>query len=104
MKRHLVLATFAAAVMTLVIATREARSSDPATDGSTCAVPAANAPHGSVFWGCWTFFSSGPCRAVYRDTAGNFSLCGKCGPSGEPNPIGCSAISSQTLAIGFWCS
>jgi hypothetical protein len=103
-----VLAVFAAAVMTLVIAAREARSSDPASDppieGTTGAVPAANAPPGSVFWGCWTMFSSGPCRAVYQDTAGNFLLCGECGPGGQPNPKGCSATSSQALDRGFWCS
>src|SRR5262245_30431442 len=107
MKRHLVLAMLAAAVLTFVIAAREARSSDPPTngsDGSTSAVRAANAPPGSVFWGCWTMFSSGPCRAVYQDPTGNFLLCGQCGPGGQPNPKGCSATSSQALDRGFWCS
>jgi len=105
MKRSLVLTMFAAAVVTLFITAREARSSDPGDAGSTCPVPtAAAAPAGSVFSGCWSFFSTGACRAVYRDAAGNYSLCGKCGPTGEPNPNGCSAISAQTLAVGFWCS
>lgn len=56
------------------------------------------------FEGCWTYFSSGPCRAIYRDSQGNYFICGKCDSSGTPSPGACSAISPQTLQIGWWCS
>jgi hypothetical protein len=59
---------------------------------------------GSTFWGCWSFFSAGPCRAVYRDSEGNYTICGQCDRSGTPGPGVCSPISEQTLEIGFWCS
>jgi hypothetical protein len=62
------------------------------------------ATQGSTFWGCWSFFSAGPCRAVYRDSEGNYTICGQCDSSGTPGPGGCSAISEQTLEIGYWCS
>jgi hypothetical protein len=110
MKRQLMLTMFAAAAMILVVTVKEARSGDdspvPTTPaGERCGAPAAtDAPPGSVFQGCWNWFPTGACRAVYRDAAGNFSLCGKCGPTGQPNPNGCSPISSQSLATGFWCS
>jgi hypothetical protein len=104
MKRQFVLTLLAAAVVTLVIALTGARSGDAGTKGPSCPAPATTAaPATGVFQGCWTFFSSGSCRAVYRD-GDNWTLCGKCGPTGEPNPNGCSSISPQTLATGLWCS
>ena len=57
-----------------------------------------------LFEGCWTYFSAGPCRAIYRDSQGNYYICGKCDSSGSPSPGGCSQISPQTLQIGWWCS
>jgi hypothetical protein len=57
-----------------------------------------------LFEGCWTFFSAGPCRAIYRDSEGNYYICGKCDGSGSPGPGSCSQISPQTLQIGYWCS
>ena len=56
-----------------------------------------------VFQGCWTFFSSGPCRAIYSKNGG-YQICGECDDFGNPGSGGCSAISSQTLAQGYWCS
>jgi len=58
----------------------------------------------STFWGCWSFFPTGPCRAVYRDSGGNYMICGQCDRSGTPGPGVCSPISEQTLRFGFWCS
>lgn len=72
---------------------------------SATASPAATLKQNDrVFEGCWTFFSSGPCRAIYRDSAGKYYICGRCDSSGTPGPGGCSQISPQTLNFGFWCS
>src|SRR5262245_22443905 len=57
-----------------------------------------------LFEGCWTYFSAGPCRAIYRDSQGNYYICGKCDSSGNPGPGSCSPISPQTIQIGYWCS
>ena len=57
-----------------------------------------------TFWGCWTQFSSGTCRDIYRDAEGNYWICRACGTTGTPSTSKCSRISSQTLATGYWCS
>lgn len=57
-----------------------------------------------VFEGCWTQFSAGPCRDVFRDQQGNYWICRACGTTGNPGPGKCSPISPATLATGFWCS
>jgi len=61
-------------------------------------------PANWTFEGCWTQFSSGPCRDVYRDQQGNYWICRACGTTGNPGPGKCNPISSATLASGFWCS
>ena len=62
--------------------------------------PAAN----WTFQGCWTQFSAGTCRDVFRDQQGNSWICRECGSTGNPGPGKCNQISSATLASGFWCS
>ncbi len=62
--------------------------------------PAAN----WIFEGCWTQFSSGPCRDIFRDQEGNDWICRECGSTGKPGPGKCNPISQATLASGFWCS
>ena len=57
-----------------------------------------------TFEGCWTQFSAGPCRDVFRDQQGNFWICRACGTTGNPTPGKCNPISQATLASGFWCS
>jgi hypothetical protein len=57
-----------------------------------------------TFEGCWTQFSAGPCRDVYRDQQGNYWICRGCGTTGNPGPGKCNPISQATLASGFWCS
>ena len=64
------------------------------------APPAAN----WTFEGCWTQFSAGPCRDVFRDQQGNYWICRACGTTGNPGPGKCNMISPATLATGFWCS
>ncbi|MGB7209669.1 MAG: hypothetical protein WBD27_13485 [Pyrinomonadaceae bacterium] len=68
------------------------------TSNSMLAAPAAR-----VFEGCWTFWPSGPCRAIFR-TGSNYEICGQCDASGNPGSGRCSRISIQTLNIGYWCS
>jgi hypothetical protein len=67
---------------------------------------AANAStvQGWVFEGCFTYFPSGPCRDVYRDSQGNYWICRACGTTGTPSSRTCSRISIQTLNQGYWCS
>lgn len=85
------------------------KSAAPAREGATVsaanakASPAARAANWT-FWGCWTQFSAGPCRDIYRDAQGNYWICRACGTTGNPGPGKCSQISQQTLATGFWCS
>ncbi|HEX6044512.1 MAG TPA: hypothetical protein VFZ22_08500 [Pyrinomonadaceae bacterium] len=62
------------------------------------------APAKWTFEGCWTQFSAGPCRDVYRDEQGDFWICKACGTTGNPGPGKCSPISAGTLSTGFWCS
>jgi hypothetical protein len=61
-------------------------------------------PANWTFEGCWTQFSAGPCRDIYRDQQGNYWICRACGTTGNPGPGKCNQISSATLATGFWCS
>jgi hypothetical protein len=70
----------------------------------TAAAPPAPAASNWVFEGCWTYWPAGPCRDVFRDSQGGYWICRACGTTGNPGPSKCSQISSQTLAIGYWCS
>ncbi len=66
---------------------------------------ASAAPAASwTFEGCWTQFSAGPCRDIFRDQHGDFWICRACGTTGNPSPGKCNPISPATLASGFWCS
>ena len=57
-----------------------------------------------TFEGCWTQFSAGTCRDVFRDDQGNHWICKECGTTGNAGPGKCNPISQATLASGFWCS
>jgi len=57
-----------------------------------------------TFSGCWTQFSSQPCRDVFVDEQGSHWICRACGTTGKPGPGKCDPISDATLARGFWCS
>lgn len=57
-----------------------------------------------TFEGCWTQFSAGPCRDIFRDQQGDTWICRACGTTGNPSPGKCNPISAATLASGFWCS
>ena len=71
-----------------------------ATTKASVVSPAAN----WTFQGCWTQFSAGPCRDIFRDQQGNSWICRECGSTGNPGPGKCNPISQATLASGFWCS
>ena len=57
-----------------------------------------------TFSGCWTQFSSGTCRDIYRDQQGQAWICKACGQTGNPGPGKCNPISNTTLNCGLWCS
>ena len=57
-----------------------------------------------TFSGCWTQFSSQPCRDIFVDQQGQHYLCRECGSTGKPGPGNCNPISQATLASGLWCS
>lgn len=57
-----------------------------------------------TFSGCWTQFSAGPCRDIFRDQQGNAWICKLCGTTGNPGPGKCNPISDATLGSGLWCS
>jgi hypothetical protein len=57
-----------------------------------------------TFSGCWTQFSSQPCRDIFVDQAGQHYICKECGTTGKPGPGKCNPISQATLASGLWCS
>ena len=57
-----------------------------------------------TFSGCWTQFSSQPCRDVFVDRDGQHWICKACGTTGKPGPGKCNPISQATLNSGLWCS
>jgi hypothetical protein len=57
-----------------------------------------------TFSGCWTQFSSQPCRDIFVDQQGQHYICRACGTTGKPGHGKCNPISSATLASGLWCS
>jgi hypothetical protein len=73
--------------------------------GRNAAVDAAAGPTANwTFSGCWTQFSSQPCRDIFVDQSGGHWICKECGTTGKPGPGKCNPISQATLASGFWCS
>jgi len=67
---------------------------------NSSATPASN----WTFSGCWTQFSSQPCRDIFVDQQGQHWICRECGNTGKPGPGKCNPISQATLASGLWCS
>ena len=79
---------------------RDAAVLSAATTKNSSATPAAN----WTFSGCWTQFSSQPCRDIFVDEQGNHWICRACGTTGKPGPGKCDPISEATLARGLWWS
>lgn len=73
----------------------------PIAAGETSLFSAAN--NSPAFEGCWSYFPSGSCRAIFRDGQ-NYQICGRCSRNGTPEAGSCSNISQQTLDTGYWCS
>lgn len=71
--------------------------------GTLFTANSSSANSARTFWGCWTFYSAGQCRAVYKEATG-YVICGRCDSSGNPGSGSCSPISQQTLDQGYWCS
>lgn len=105
--RRIQISAIAAVLFTLVLSfsvvqpTSRAEAVRNAAATTTVAAPSAA---NWVFEGCWTQFSAGPCRDVYRDQQGAFWICRACGTTGNPGPGKCNPISQATLSSGFWCS
>jgi len=72
--------------------------------GREAAVPTAQPVANWTFSGCWTQFSSQPCRDIFVDEQGQHWICRECGTTGKPGPGKCNPISEATLASGLWCS
>jgi hypothetical protein len=101
--RKIQLSTAAVVFATLffaAVSTHPTGSAASARNVTSAKAPAAN----WVFEGCWTQFSAGPCRDVFRDQQGGHHICRECGTTGNPGPGKCNPISQATLASGFWCS
>ena len=79
---------------------RGAVSGSDVTTKTSSALPVSN----WTFSGCWTQFSSQPCRDVFVDQQGGHWICRECGSTGKPGPGKCNPISTATLANGLWCS
>lgn len=99
--RRIQLTAVVAVLFTLFLS---AGSAQPTDRGAAVPTAAAAKAANWTFEGCWTQFSAGPCRDVYRDQQGNSWICRACGTTGNPGPGKCNPISSGTLATGFWCS
>jgi len=98
--RRIQLSAVAVVLFTCFFASgRDAARSSAATKFSTTP-PTAN----WTFSGCWTQFSSQPCRDIFVDQAGQHYICKECGTTGKPGPGKCNPISNGTLASGLWCS
>jgi hypothetical protein len=105
--RRIQISAVAVALFTFLLASsvaqptgRDASVPSAAITKNSSALRAAN----WTFEGCWTQFSSQPCRDVFVDQEGNHWICRECGTTGKPGPGKCNPISQATLASGLWCS
>lgn len=89
-----------AVVLTLLLGSGLAEPTRRVAAGNSAETTKAN----WTFEGCWTQFSAGPCRDVFRDQQGQAWICRLCGTTGNPGPGKCNPISQATLNSGFWCS
>ena len=104
--RRIQLSAVTVVLSTFFLASGIAPTDRDAAAPNDTTVKASSAPRAAnwAFEGCWTQFSAGPCRDVFRDQEGNYWICRDCGSTGNPGPGKCNPISSATLARGFWCS
>jgi hypothetical protein len=97
-----------AVLFTLFIVSSAAPPADKVVlTGNSVAATKASSVRTAANWtfeGCWTQFSAGTCRDVFRDQQGDFWIYRDFGTTGNPGPGKCSRISPATLASGFWCS
>ena len=104
--RRIQVSAVAVVFFTLLLASGVAQpTSHNAVAGKSVTAKASMKPAASwTFEGCWTQFSTGTCRDVFRDQQGSYWICRECGTTGNPSPGKCNPISQATLASGFWCS
>jgi hypothetical protein len=99
--RRIQLSTVAIVLFTCFFASGAAQ---PTRSRATTKASAAPTVANWTFSGCWTQFSSQPCRDIFVDQAGQHYICKECGTTGKPGPGKCNPISQSTLASGLWCS
>ncbi|HEU4508669.1 MAG TPA: hypothetical protein VFR78_10555 [Pyrinomonadaceae bacterium] len=98
--RRIQISVVALVLFTCFFASSLAQPAAPGVVKNASAAPVAN----WTFSGCWTQFSSQPCRDVFVDEQGQHWICRACGTTGKPGPGKCNPISQSTLASGLWCS
>lgn len=98
--RKIQLAAVAVILFTLFLSSGVAQPTARDVASNSATTKAAN----WTFSGCWTQFSSQPCRDIFVDPQGNHWICRECGTTGKPGPGKCNPISPATLASGLWCS
>ena len=98
--RRIQIAAVAVVLFTFFLASSVAQPAGRDARTKEASAPAAD----WTFSGCWTQFSSQPCRDIFVDQQGQHYICRECGTTGKPGPGKCNPISSRTLAIGLWCS
>jgi hypothetical protein len=105
--RRIQLAAVAVVLFTFFLASSVAQPTDRnavVPSGAITIEASAPAPANWTFSGCWTPFSSQPCRDIFVDQQGQHYICRECGTTGKPGPGKCNPISSATLVSGLWCS
>lgn len=103
--RRVQILAVAIVLFTLLLASVVAQPATRNTAAGVVTVEASAQPAANwTFSGCWTQFSSQPCRDIFVDEQGGHWICKQCGQTGKPGPGKCNPISSATLASGLWCS
>ena len=105
--RRIQFVAVAVVLFTLLLASGVAQPIDRGTAGRSAATIKESSVPAAANWtfsGCWTQFSSQPCRDIFIDPEGQHWICRACGTTGKPGPGKCNPISSRTLASGLWCS
>lgn len=102
--RKIQIAAVAVILFTLFIASSVAQPTGSAASPSKKNLSAPVVVADWTFSGCWTQFSSQPCRDVFVDQQGQHWICKACGTTGKPGPGKCNPIGQRTLDSGLWCS
>lgn len=71
---------------------------------ASLSLAAAEAQTRLVYQGCWSPYPNcAGASDIYRDSAGRYWNCGRCGTTSNPNPSSCRQVGNPNQ-IGYWCS